>query len=63
MRDAWNVRKSAHGVVAEGVERVPGALHQQRIDLALVAPGQAAQFGRQRDEVGGRHQRWKLALR
>ena len=52
-------------VVAEGVERVPGALHQQRIDPALVAPGQAAQLGRQREgdhEVGGRHQRLKLAL-
>jgi hypothetical protein len=29
-------------IAAEGGQRVPGALHQQRIDRALVGPGQAA---------------------
>jgi len=52
-------------VVAEGVERVPGALQQQRVHHPLVVPGQAAQLGGQREgdhEVGGRHQRLQLTL-
>ena len=52
-------------VAAEGGQRVPGALHQQRIDHALMAEGQGAQLARQRErdhEVDGRHQRLKLSL-
>jgi hypothetical protein len=52
-------------VAAEGGKGVPGALQQQRVGHPLMAPGQAAQFGRQREgehEVGGRHQQLRLAL-
>ena len=42
-------------VVAELGQGVPGTLHQQAIDRLLMAPGQGAQFLRQREsdqEVG-----------
>jgi hypothetical protein len=46
-------------VVAEGVQRGPGALHQHGVDHALMLPGHAAQFsgqGKGDQEIVARHQ-------
>lgn len=52
-------------VLAEGLEGVPGAAHQQLVDQPLVRPGQGAQLGGQcegHQKVGGGHQGLELAL-
>ena len=52
-------------VLAEGAQRLPGALHHPVIHRALAPPGQAAQFRRQGEgdqEIAARHQPAGLPL-